>query len=238
ACIRATSYGEEWMKTRYKVAAIQVERPSNATKDSLTQSALSLIEQTCEEWNISIACLNEWFNWEIPDKNTKKAEMDAAAESIPGPTSEKLSKTAKKYGIYLIGGTMLEKRDGKFYDSSPVIGPHGEILGVARLSRVPDTLIKYYVGSGISAGDLSNRTYETDIGKIGVIIDWELLSREPWDFVRAKSQVIFIPMGFATRATASLYKCAPVYGEKCYVVAANRAGWRRGVAEVGDLQYD
>lgn len=227
------------MRTRYKVAAVQVETtPETPTKEALAEKAVRLIEQTCEEWGVSAVCLNEWFNWEIPDKNTKRAEMDAVAEPIPGPTTERLSKVAKKYGIYLVGGTILEKREGRFYDSSPVIGPDGNLLGVARLSRLPDTLIKYYVGAGLSAGDLNNRTYETEIGQIGVIVDWEISNREVWDYVKAKSQIIFIPLNWATRAANTFWKLLPVYGSSCYVVAANRAGLRRGVAEVGDLQYD
>ena len=226
------------MKNRYMVAAIQMETLEKPNKEQLTKQAIGAIEKTCTETNISAVCLGEWFNWEIPDKNTTKAMMESVAEPIPGPTTDQLCSVAKKHHIYLIGGTILEKKDGKFYDSCPVIGPDGKLLGVPRLSSLPNTPIKYYEGSGISPGTLENRTFDTDIGKIGIIIDWEAISHDNWKKVKEQSQVIFFPVNWSARATQTLWRVVPQEGTSCYTVAANRAGWRRNVPDVGDMLYD
>jgi N-carbamoylputrescine amidase len=226
------------LKNRYIVAAIQVETLEKQTKEDLTNQAIEAIERVCEECNVSAVCLNEWFNWDIPDQNTTRNEMESIAEDIPGPTTDNLSSVAKRHQIYLIAGTILEKIQSRFYDSSPVIGPDGQLLGIARLSRLPNTPIKHYVGAGISAGALENRTFDTDIGKIGVIVDWEALSHDVWCDVKNNAQVLFLPVNWSARATHLLWRIVSNETLGCYTVAANRAGWRRKVAGVGDMLYD
>lgn len=57
-------------------------------------------------------------------------------EYIPGPMTEYFSGLARKYGIYLIPGTMYEKSDdlpeGMFYNSAPIFNPKGELVDVYR----------------------------------------------------------------------------------------------------------
>ena len=226
------------MKNRYMVAAVQMETLEKPDKDKLTQQAIGAIDRVCTECNVGAVCLNEWFNWEVPDKNTTKSIMESVAEPIPGPTTDQLSSLAKKHHIYLIAGTMLEKSGSKFYDSTPIIGPDGKLLGVARLSSLPNTPIKHYVGAGLSAGVLENRTFDTDIGKIGIMIDWEVLFHDIWKTIKEEAQIIFLPANWSARATQTLWRLVPQEGTGCYTVVANRAGWRRNVVEVGDMLYD
>ena len=53
-------------------------------------------------------------------------------ESIPGSITEYFGKLAKKYGIYLIPGTICEKSDdlpeGKYYNTAPIFNPKGELI--------------------------------------------------------------------------------------------------------------
>jgi len=51
------------------------------------------------------------------------------AEKIPGETSNTLSKLAKDLQIHLVGGSIPESCDGKIYNTTPVFGPDGEMLG-------------------------------------------------------------------------------------------------------------
>lgn len=64
-------------------------------------------------------------------------EKDGQYDTIPGRATEKLSEIAKKYGIYLIPGSMTEvvqDDDGsvRYYNSIPVFNPKGEIIDVYR----------------------------------------------------------------------------------------------------------
>lgn len=67
------------------------------------------------------------FSWEGRDK---------VYEPIPGEVTNRLSKLAKKYGIYFVPGSMVEavEKDGEqiLYNSIPIFGPDGQIMDVYR----------------------------------------------------------------------------------------------------------
>jgi len=54
------------------------------------------------------------------------------AESIPGPSTDRLAKKAKELGKYVIPGSMLELDGDKMYNSTPVFSPDGEIIALYR----------------------------------------------------------------------------------------------------------
>src|SRR5438105_15832744 len=57
--------------------------------------------------------------------------FDAAAQTIPGPTIERLQEKARKHNMIVHGGSMLEHHPhlaGKFYNTSVLINRKGEIV--------------------------------------------------------------------------------------------------------------
>lgn len=59
--------------------------------------------------------------------------MSQYAETIPnGETSAFLSDAAKKHQIYIIGGTFPEKDGEKFYNTSTVWNPNGDLIAKHR----------------------------------------------------------------------------------------------------------
>lgn len=101
-------------------------------------------------------------------------ETKFGGDVIPGKVTDELSAIAKKYGIYFMPGTMIERQtiDGetKLYNSAPIFGPDGEIIDVYR------KICPYYpVETAITPGDryVTFDIKEKDI-KIGVMIchDW------------------------------------------------------------------
>lgn len=55
------------------------------------------------------------------------ASIDAAEEAN-GPTETRLKELAAELGLWLVPGSLYEKRDGKIYNMTPVINPEGEII--------------------------------------------------------------------------------------------------------------
>lgn len=57
-------------------------------------------------------------------------------EHIPGPMTEYFGRLAKRYGIYLIPGTLCERDgrlpEGRFYNAAPIFNPRGELVDVYR----------------------------------------------------------------------------------------------------------
>lgn len=55
------------------------------------------------------------------------ASIEHAVE-LPGPVEEKFREMARKHDVWLIPGSLFEKKDGKIYNTSPVINPKGEVI--------------------------------------------------------------------------------------------------------------
>jgi beta-ureidopropionase len=95
----------------------------------------------------------------------------AAAETIPGPTTEKFSELAKKHSIVTVLN-LFEKSGGKTYDSSPVIDADGTILGITRMVHIMDGL-GFYEKGYYTPGDREDFVYKTNVGRLGVAICYD-----------------------------------------------------------------
>ena len=92
------------------------------------------------------------------------------AEAIPGPTTQALADAARKHGIYLVGGSLFEKAsDGKYYNTAPVLGPDGRLLGAYRKSHIPEDPL-YHEQRYFAPGDTGVRVFEAPFGKFAVLI--------------------------------------------------------------------
>lgn len=65
--------------------------------------------------------------------------FEKKAEEIPeGPTSQAISKIAKELSVFIISGSITEKREDKFYNSCAVWGRDGKLMKVYRKIHLPD----------------------------------------------------------------------------------------------------
>lgn len=51
------------------------------------------------------------------------------AQEFPNNAEKEFQNIAKRYGIWLVPGSMFQKKEGKIYNTSSVINPKGEIVG-------------------------------------------------------------------------------------------------------------
>ena len=50
------------------------------------------------------------------------------AEEIPGETTAMLSEAARSEGVYLIGGSIPERRGDKLYNTTTAFNPNGDMI--------------------------------------------------------------------------------------------------------------
>jgi N-carbamoylputrescine amidase len=93
------------------------------------------------------------------------------AEPVPGPTTEILARKAADLGVVVIFN-LLEIQAGKTYDSSPVIGSNGRLLGINRMVHVLEAP-GFHEKGYYTPGDLGAGVFETPVGKIGVAICYD-----------------------------------------------------------------
>jgi predicted amidohydrolase len=48
------------------------------------------------------------------------------AEPLPGPTEQHYQALARRHGIWLVPGSLFERRDGVIHNTTPVIDPQGQ----------------------------------------------------------------------------------------------------------------
>jgi predicted amidohydrolase len=58
----------------------------------------------------------------------------ASAQPAGGPDEQAFQEMARRHNVWLLPGSMFEKREGKIYNTTPIIDPEGEI--VARYSKM------------------------------------------------------------------------------------------------------
>src|SRR5262245_8748586 len=94
------------------------------------------------------------------------------AESIPGPSTEALSKLAAGRGLVIIG-SLFERRAGGLYHSTAVVmDADGKLAGVYRKMHIPDDPL-YYEKFYFTPGDLGFKAIDTKHGKVGTLVCWD-----------------------------------------------------------------
>lgn len=51
------------------------------------------------------------------------------AQCMPGDAEDRLCAAAREHGLWLIPGSLYEKREGKVFNTTPVINPDGKVVG-------------------------------------------------------------------------------------------------------------
>jgi predicted amidohydrolase len=91
----------------------------------------------------------------------------AAAEAIPGPSTDYFAALARQHQLHLVAG--LLERDGRLvYNVAVLIGPDGRLLGKYRKAALPRTEIE----AGVAPGD-AYPVFETRFGKVGMMVCYD-----------------------------------------------------------------
>ena len=91
------------------------------------------------------------------------------AQEIDGPFDLEMKKMAKKHGIWLLPGSIFEKRDDKIYNTATVYNPDGEV--VTRYSKM---FPFYPYEVGVTPGNEFCVFEVPDVGKFGVSICYDM----------------------------------------------------------------
>ena len=91
----------------------------------------------------------------------------AAAETIPGPSTEFFGALAKKHGLHLVPG-LLERDGHLIYNVAVLIGPDGAVIGKYRKVCLPRGEIE----GGIQPGH-DYPVFNTRFGKVGMMVCYD-----------------------------------------------------------------
>ena len=153
------------------------------------------------------------------------------AETIPGPSSEKLTALCKELGVYIVVG-LLERDNGKLFNAAALIGPEG-IIGKYRKNHLPFLGVDRFV----DRGDKPFEVYKTPIGNIGMEICYDIMFPESSRIMMLLgADILALPTNFPRDRAADVIKHVipgRAIENNVYVVAADRVGTERGYSFAG-----
>jgi predicted amidohydrolase len=95
------------------------------------------------------------------------------AESIPGPTTERLAQVAREKHAYIVAG-IYEREGAAIYNTAVLIDRSGRFVGKYRKVYLPREEIE----GGLTPGN-DYPVFRTDFGKVGMMICWDLQYADP-----------------------------------------------------------
>jgi len=133
-----------------KSGLIQMSLPISEGEGSITEimeamynKHIPYIEKAGEQ-GVQILCLQEIFNtpYFCPGQDAK---WYASAETIPGPTTEKIAEYAKKYQMVIIVPIYEKEQAGVLYNTAAIIDADGTYLGKYRKNPAMLKLVCIFV---------------------------------------------------------------------------------------------
>jgi predicted amidohydrolase len=163
---------------------------------------------------------------------TSREEAWPLAETVPGPSTEKLAAAAKSLDCTAVVG-LLERDGDTLYNAAAVVGPTG-VMGSYRKMHLPCLGIDWFN----AVGDKPFPVFDTSHGRIGINICYDCSIPEAGRVLKLKgAQVLAIPTNWPAGSDSWAHTPKVRATENhLHVVVADRVGEERGFRFVGHSQ--
>ena len=223
-------------KTVVRLGLIQWQMRRYDNVDSLMQQVEYFVD-TVSEYRSDFALFPEFFNAPLMAKHNHLSEA-AAIRELAKHTAEivqRFSNLSISYNINIIAGSMPEMRDDKLYNVGYLCKRDGTIERYEKIHVTPDEAKLWGMQGGSTI-----KTFDTDCGKIGILICYDsefpelsrLLAQEGMD-------ILFVPFLTDTQNGFSRVRfCsqARAIENECYVAIAGSVGNLPNVHNM-DIQF-
>jgi N-carbamoylputrescine amidase len=190
-----------------------------------------------------VICLQELFRSQYFCR-VEDANLFDLAEPIPGPSTDALGPVAKELGVVIVASLFERRAAGLYHNTAAVIDATGDLLGIYRKMHIPDDPLfyeKYY----FTPGDLGFRMFDTQFGRIAVLVCWDQWYPEAARIAAlGGASILFYPtaigwhpaekaeFGEAQYDAWRTIQRSHAIANGIYVAAVNRVGYE-GTAESG-----
>ena len=200
-----------YLKGKNRPVRVATLCQARLTKDFFEETLVRLDKAAASQPDI--VCLPEVFS-------------RRGAETVPGPTTRRLSEWARLHDCYVI--CSMKTRIGKTkYNSAVVIDRKGKIIG--RFDKIHPT--EGELKGSTVPGDPNPPVFQTDFGKIGIQICFDVNWRDAWaSMVERGAEIIFWPSAYpADRQLSAL-----AWMNKVYVVSSTMTQFAKIYDITGD----
>ena len=126
-------------------------------EDNLTRAEGKIGEAAAR--GAQIVCLHELFAGEYFCR-TEDAALFDLAETVPGPTTDRLAKMAKEKKVALVVSLFERRAAGVYHNTCAILDADGSYLGKYRKMHIPDDPL-YYEKFYFTPGDLGFLNFDT-----------------------------------------------------------------------------
>jgi N-carbamoylputrescine amidase len=155
-------------KTSLPVALIQERNHGGAEEN------LAVIEQRVGEAakrGARLVLLQELHNGPYFCQHENVCEFDLA-ETIPGPSTERLAPLAKQHNVVLVSSLFEKRATGLYHNTAVVFEADGSVAGKYRKMHIPDDP-GFYEKFYFTPGDIGFEPINTSVGRLGVMVCWD-----------------------------------------------------------------
>jgi deaminated glutathione amidase len=208
-----------------RAAAVQMS--SGSDKRANLDRAEALVRVAAKR-GAGLVVLPEVFDWRGP-----RGAQSAIAESIPGPTSDRLGALARELSIHVQAGSVTERIEGdqRCFNTALLFAPSGEIVARYRKIHLFDVEIPGQVSTRESETRRPGEDVvvaQTAFGTIGLSVCYDLRFPELYRrLVKAGAEIFCIPSAFTFPTGAAHWEPlirARAIENQCYVVAPDQYG--------------
>ena len=162
------------MTAKVRVGLLQMDC-SGSRKQNL-RKAEKFVRDAVKKKGAQVLLLPEVFHelFFITDLNIKHMET---SEPIPGPITEMMQSLAKELGVVICAPIYERVGRSVYYNSAAMIDADGKLLGIYRKTHIPLNTI-FYEKLYFKPGNLGYPAFQTQFGKIGIIICHDRRSEE------------------------------------------------------------
>jgi beta-ureidopropionase len=202
------------------------EESPQAIREAMLKAHRPLIEQAGER-GVQVLCFQEVFTqpYFCPSQDAK---WYAAAEPVPGPTTEEMQVHARKHRMVIVAPVYeADSVAGVYYNTAAVIDADGSYLGKYRKTHIPQ-LAGFWEKFFFKPGASNWPVFKTRYCKLGVYICYDRHFPEGWRALALNgAEYIVNPSATVAGLSEYLWKLeqpASAAANGCWIGAINRVG--------------
>ncbi len=152
----------------YRVGLVQMS--CGPDPDANLDKAADRVREAARE-GANVVCLPELFRAQYFCQREDTGLFDLA-ESIPGPSTERLSAVVREEKVVLVASLFERRAAGLYHNTAVTIHSDGSLAGIYRKMHIPDDPL-YYEKFYFTPGDLGFKAVDTGVGRIGTLVCWD-----------------------------------------------------------------
>jgi predicted amidohydrolase len=222
------------MADRLRVACVQIN--SSTSKAENLERMEPLVARAAATGADLVVLPEKWNGL-----GSHEVLLDVAEPLDGGETVEAMSGWARTHGITLVGGSIVERREGreKLSNTCPVFDPQGELAAVYRKIHMFDVEVGGVVYRESDSEEPGDGLMSTEVEgwRLGLTVCYDLRFPELYRILAVEgAELVTVPAAFTLHTGKDHWELllrARAVENQCYVAAANQWGLVNGKASYG-----